>query len=258
MNRLPITTALLALSLAAAVPQVRAAGRGETIAKAYFNLKDPSTVRSSATMAITDKKGAIRSRSLEMYEKKNNDGTASFIEFNAPADVRGTRFLSLPAANGSDEQRIYLPALKKARLIASSGKKGKFVGSDFSFYDMEDRDFEDYTYEYLRDEKLAERSCNVIRMTTKDDAAPYSHAEAWVDVSDSFVYQLKLYDRKGGGHIKTLSVLETQTIDGCIIPVKVRMENVVDNTSTLLTLENVQVNKGIDDKTFSIQNLEAK
>ena len=258
MNKLITTVTIGTLSLAALLSSAIADERGETVARAYFGLKDPVTVRSSATMTLTDKKGATRNRSLEMYERKDSKGTASFIEFSAPADVKGTRFLNLPLDNGSSEQRIYLPALKKVRLIASSGKKGKFVGSEFSFYDMEDRDFDDYTYTFLREEKLGERTCNVVSMTQKDASAPYSHAEAWADVSDSFVYQLKLYDRAGGGHIKTLSVIETQIYDGCIIPVKARMTNVVDNTSTDLVLHNVEVNGKVDEKLFTLQNLEAK
>ena len=258
MNKLVTAITFGTLSLAAVLSSANADERGETIARSYFGLKDPSTVRSSATMTLTDKKGATRGRTLEMYERKDSKGTASFIEFSAPADVKGTRFLSVPLDNGSNEQRIYLPALKKVRLIASSGKKGRFVGSDFSFYDMEDRDFDDYTYTYLRDEKLGDRSCNVVKMTSKDESAPYSHAEAWADVADSFVYQLKLYDRATGGHIKTLSVLETGVYDGCIIPVKVRMTNVSDNTSTDLVLNNVEVNGKIDGKFFTMQHLEAK
>lgn len=258
MNKLITTVTLGTLSLTALLSSANADERGEAVARAYFGLKDPTTVRSSATMTLTDKKGATRNRSLEMYERKDSKGTASFIEFSAPSDVKGTRFLNLPLDNGSNEQRIYLPALKKVRLIASSGKKGKFVGSDFTFYDMEDRDFEDYTYTYLREEKLGDRTCNVVTMTQKDASAPYSHAEAWADTADSFVYQLKLYDRAGGGHIKTLSVLETKIYDGCIIPVKVRMTNVADNTSTDLMLSNVDVNGNVDVKLFTLQHLESK
>jgi outer membrane lipoprotein-sorting protein len=132
------------------------------------------------------------------------------------------------------------------------------VGSEFTYYDLQDRSYEDYTFTYLREEKLQNRSCDVIGMEAKDPAAPYARAEAWVDKSDHFVYQTKLYDKASGQHRKTLLIVETKTLDGCIIPTKVVMENNREGTKTLLALSEVQVNKPLDSGIFSIQNLEKK
>ena len=100
--------------------------------------------------------------------------------------------------------------------------------------------------------------CSVIKMVTNNTDAPYVHAEAWVDTTDWFVYQLKMYDRRGGAHCKTLHVLTTAVYDGCIIPVKVRMSGIKDGTSTELSLDDVKVNKDVDESVFSVRNLEAK
>jgi uncharacterized protein YxeA len=95
-----------------------AAGKGDEIARKYYNLKKTSDSYSIATMTLTDKGGTERNRTLKMYKKNDEQTTSSFIEFDSPADVKGTRFLSISNKNGKDEQRIYLPALKKVRLIA--------------------------------------------------------------------------------------------------------------------------------------------
>ncbi|MFW6244361.1 MAG: outer membrane lipoprotein-sorting protein [Fibrobacterota bacterium] len=235
-----------------------AGDRGTEIARKYFDLKSPRNSSSKATMLLTKKNGSEKTRSLLMYGKKDKTGTFSFIEFESPADVKGTKLLSIPKKDGGSEQRIYLPALRKARLIASSGKKGKFVGSDFYYYDMEDREFEDFTYKFLREEKLEDKECQIIQMTSRATDTPYSKAEAWVSKKDNFVYKMKLYDRKKGQHEKTMEVLEAETIDGCIIPTKVLMTSVQKGTRTMLTLEDLKVNKGVDDKVFSIRNLESR
>ncbi len=255
MNPYALCACTLALHLLYATAM--ADDKGETVARRFFALKDPKTSYSKATMVLVDNNGRKRTRTLEMYGKKDEQGTWSFIEFLTPATVKGTRFLTIPHAEGDDEQRLYLPALRKTRTIAASSKDGTFVGSDFFYYDMEDRAFEDYTYTYLREETLEERDCHVIKMETKDPGAPYAYAEAWVDKGDNFVYRTKMYDRRGG-HIKTLIVVETKTIDGCIIPTKVVMENHRDDHKTLLAMSDIRVNEGVDDNVFTVRNLERK
>lgn len=255
MNRYLPCACILALQLLHATAM--ADDKGEAVARDFFALKDPKTSYSKATMVLVDKNGRKRTRTLEMYGKQDTQGTWSFIEFLSPADIKGTRFLTVPHVDGDDEQRLYLPALRKTRTIAASSKDGKFVGSDFFYYDMEDRAFEDYTYTYLREEKLKDRDCHVVKMETKDPDAPYAHAEAWVDKGDHFVYQTKMYDRRGD-HSKTLIVVETTTIDGCIIPTKVVMENHRDNHKTLLAMSDMKVNEGVDDNVFTVQYLERK
>lgn len=256
MQKSIISSVSLSVLLTAAT--LFSADKGEEIAKKYYDLKDPQTTNSNAVMVITDKNGSEKSRALQMSGKKDAIGTWSFIEFNTPADVKGTKLLTVPKKGEGNEQRVYLPALKKARLIASSGKGGKFVGSDFFYYDLENHEFEDYTYKFLMDDKLGERECSVVEMKPKSADSPYSKSEAWVSKDNSFVYQMKLYDKKSSNHIKTMSVQETNTIDGCIIPVKILMINHKDNCKTQLTLSDLKVNKDVDEKVFSIQNLETR
>ena len=95
-------------------------------------------------------------------------------------------------------------------------------------------------------------------MSPKSTDTPYLMSEAWISKEDNFVYQMKLYDRKTSEHIKTMNVLETSITDGCIIPVRILMTNHKDNSKTELSLSDLKVNSGVDDKVFSIQNLETR
>jgi outer membrane lipoprotein-sorting protein len=252
------TISSLSLALLFSASSVFSDEKGDAVAKKYFELKEPQTTSSSAEMIISDKAGSKKSRILKMSGKKDANGTWTFIEFDSPADVKGTRLLNISRNGAESEQRIYLPALKKSRLIASSGKGGKFVGSDFFYYDLDSRKFEDYTYSFLKDDVLEERSCSVIEMKPKDSNSPYAKSEAWVSNEDHFVYQMKLYDKKTDTHIKTMSVVKTLTIDGCIIPTELRMVNYKDNSETQLIVSDLKVNQGVDEKVFSIQYLETR
>ena len=131
-----------------------------------------------------------------MYTKQGSQGRNSFIEFVEPADVKGTKFLTIAHKNADDEQRLYLPALGKVRKISSSKKDGKFMGSDLFYYDMEDRDYEEFTYNYVGEEVFRGMNCYVVESFPKDSSAPYSKMVMWVNKENYFVYKRECYDSR--------------------------------------------------------------
>lgn len=230
--------------------------KGEEIARKFYNLPESKDSYSSAMMILIDAKGDKKMRKIDMYSKDTPDGRLSFIEFLDPADVKGTKFLTIPHKKGDDEQRLYLPALKKTRRISSSGKDGKFMGSDLTYYDMESRDFEDYNYKYLRDEEFNGMDCYVIEARDKDNDAPYEKAEMWVNKADNFVYKTVAYDSKTKKALKTITILKVQKTDGIITPLQTAVVMHDDGHKTLLAISNVKLNTGLSDSIFSIKNLE--
>ena len=71
----------------------------------------------------------IRGKTLEVKV----DGDKSLTIFDTPRDVKGTAFLSFTHSLKSDEQWLYLPALKRVKRISSSNKSGPFMGSEFDY-----------------------------------------------------------------------------------------------------------------------------
>ncbi|MBR6199463.1 MAG: outer membrane lipoprotein-sorting protein [Spirochaetales bacterium] len=230
--------------------------KGEAIFDLTDNLKSADDNYSEAEMILIDKKGNRKVRKVVMYSKDTPKGSNSFVEFLEPADVKGTKFLTIGNKKGSDEQRLYLPALKKTRLISASGKGGKFMGSDLSYYDMEERNREDYTHDWIKEETYNKMDCDVIRVKTEQEDCPYSYVDMWVNKADHFIYKLECHDKKGDALWKTIVMAEVKTIDGVIIPTKTVVDNQKDGTKTLLSMNNVRLNSGIKDEIFTVQNLE--
>lgn len=252
MKRIIFTALMFLLSISLFADE-----KGDEIVRKNKDLKKASDSYSEADMVLIDKKGGQKKRKVIMFSKKSKEGTNSFTEFLEPADVKGTKFLTI-ARKGDDEQRLYLPALKKTRLISSTSKDGKFMGSDLSYYDMEDRDFEDFDYKYLKDEKFGDIDCFVIEATPtpKDKTSPYSRSIMWISKSDYFTYKLETYDKKDDNLYKTIVMVEVKTIDGVLFPTKTVVENNKEGTKTLLSMSNMKINSGIKDAVFSVQNLE--
>lgn len=238
--------------------------KGESIAKRYFDKSGATDTYGTATMTIIDSSKNSKVRVLEMYGRKateRGDVLDSFIRFLEPADIRNTKFLTLGNAKGDDDQRLYLPATKSIRKIASSGNDGKFMGSDVFYYDLGSKRLEDFTFTYkeenaeIANKAFAGRKFYVLEQVAKDKNAPYGKAVVWIDMADDFLYKTDAYD-KSGKLWKTMYILKVKTVDGIIVPTDTLVVNYKDNSKTRLELKDVVINKGVPDSVFTIQNLE--
>ncbi len=229
--------------------------KGESIMKKYYSLPKSNDTYAVAKMILITKTGAKKIREIKYYTLETAAGTNTFIEFLSPADVRGTKFLTIGKKTGNDDQRLYMPALKKIRKISSSGKDGKFMGSDIYFYDMEDREYDDSRYRYIKDEVYNGKDSWVIESIDKDPEAPYSKSILWVSKADNFVYKTMAYDKKGK-LLKTIVMVEVKKIKGIMVTLKMAVDNHKDNHKTLLSMTNIKVNSGVDKSLFTIQNLQ--
>jgi hypothetical protein len=253
-----IAFALAALAAASAFADTRA----EEIARAWFAVEKPRDTRAVASMVIVDKGGARKTRKLEMSSRQTAAGRDSFVRFLEPADVAGTKLLTLAVKEGGSDQRLYLPALKKARRIASSAKDGEFVNSDLSFYDMEDREFGDFAYSFLSegaaapDEALAGLRLCAIEMTPKDPLAPYSRIIGRIDMDSHLLRKSECYDRKDGSLLKTILFARVESIKGIWVTTETLVANVRKRSSTQLKVAELRINEGLDDEVFSVKNLE--
>jgi len=236
--------------------------KGDEIAKAYFGLSKAADTKANATMTLIDKSGAKKVRQLEINYLETSEGKNAYLVFSAPADVAGTKFLTIAHKDADSEQRLYLPALKKTRKIASSGNEGAFVNSDFSFYDLEDLRLADNTYTFLAgdvtidDKAFAGMKFDKIEMKSIKADCPYSKAIAYVNQADHFVYKLECYDKKDGALLKTILFVKVENFKGHLIPTQTLVSNNKAGTKTLLAMANVQVDFGISRELFSEQNLE--
>ena len=249
----------LCLALAASA---FADARGDAIARAYFGLPKADDTVAKATMTIIDKTGGRKVRKLEIDYRETPQGKDAYLVFSAPADVAGTKFLTLAHKGTESEQRLYLPALKKTRKISSSGKDGAFVNSVFSFYDLEERNFDDNSYSFIAsdvgidDKAFAGMKFDKIEMKPKDQGSPYSRTVAYVNQDDHFVYKLECYDKKDDALFKTFLFVKVLKVKGFPIPVQTLVNNDKNGTKTLLELSDVQVNIGASAELFTEKNLE--
>ena len=134
----------------------------------------------------------IRNRLLEV----KGDGDKTLIVFDEPRDVKGTAFLSYTHSKVPDEQWLYLPALKRVKRISSNNKSGPFMGSEFSYEDINSQEIDKYTYKYLRDEKVEGRDNFVNENNPTYKYSGYTRMQVWIDKEYYQPTQIEFYDRK--------------------------------------------------------------
>lgn len=247
---------LLLVSAAFAAPNA-----DEIMAKSYGMQKADDMI-ATMTMTLKQSSGATKARKLRTHMMKTAVGTDSLVEFITPADVAGTKFLTIGNKTEGDSQRLYLPALGKIRKIASSGKAGKFMGSELSYYDMEEHSLSEFKFSYVktnivqavRNGKETSIPCHVISSIPQKPEAPYSKMIIWVAADDFFVYRSEMYD-KSGALEKTIAIQEVMNTNGVLVAVRTSVQSVSGN-ATELQMEKIQLNAGISPDIFSIKNLE--
>jgi outer membrane lipoprotein-sorting protein len=212
----------------------------------------PKNSVSDLTMVLINKRGNERVRKLRTKRKDYGNGEAKSVAyFLAPADVKGTAFLVWQHADQPNDVFIYLPAMKKIRRIASEQKQQSFMGSDFSYADMENDDVDDAEHRILSEEDLDGRPCWVIESIPKPDSdSEYGKLTSWVGKVEFIPYKVAFDDKKGRPY-KIMNVLRTGPVGEDILPLHFSMENVQKNHKTELSLEKIEIDQEISDKEFT-------
>lgn len=193
----------------------------------------------------------MRSRVLEKIE----DGDKSIFVFDNPVDVKGTALLTFSHKVDSDDQWLYLPALKRVKRIASSNKSGPFMGSEFAYEDMSAQEVEKYTYRYLRDEQLDGHLTFVVERFPVDKRSGYTRQVTWIDQDEYRAWKIDYYDRKNS-LLKTLTFADYhQYMDKHWRPHVMEMVNHQTGKSTVLNWKDFQFKNGYKDRDFNRNSL---
>ena len=193
----------------------------------------------------------LRTKTLEV----RGDGDKSISIFDRPADVKGTAMLTYTHKKDSDDQWLYLPALKRVKRISSNNKSGPFMGSEFAYEDLSSQEVEKYTYKWLRDEEYKGIKCFVIERYPVDPNSGYTKEVVWLDQAEYRTLKVEFYDRKNA-LLKTLTLDKYEQYLGKFWRAgEMDMVNHQTGKSTQLVFSNYQFKTGLHDDDFNKNSL---
>lgn len=252
---LPLFTAVLALS-----PALARAQSGLEIMQKQRELHRVKDEEETQLMKLLNKAGAVKERRVVRYTLSGpQDLSKILIRFLAPRDVENTGLLTWEAKDGNDDQWLYLPATKKAKRVASSGKKNRFMGTDFAFEDLRPESLAVHKYALLGSETVDGQECYVIEAVpaTERQAADsgYSKRKLWIRKDNYYTVKREYYDKKGAlekveTHRKLLNVKGTIWRAN-----EVEMHDVQAGTRTVVLVENRALDKGLKEGFFTEDEL---
>jgi hypothetical protein len=154
-------------------------------------------------MTVIGESGQTREREITMATKLYDGGKTEkrIYRFLSPADVQGTGILVFDYETKPDDVWIYLPALRKTRRIVSTQRSQSFMGSEFSYGDLNIPALDDFTYTLVKEEPAGGEPCWVIDLVPKNkeiaEAEGYSKKTYWVSQAKLAVVRGLYYDKDG-------------------------------------------------------------
>jgi outer membrane lipoprotein-sorting protein len=247
--------ALAIIATAMAYQPANAQLTGQQIMEKVYNNPSGEDTQGSLTMTLTNNRGEQRVRTLKQFIKDDGKMEKKIMFFVTPADVKNTSFMNWSYTDGrSDDQWIYLPALKRTKRISSDGKSDYFMGSDFTYDDLGDRHPNQDNHKLLREERVNGKDCYVVESTPKEDDYMYSKTITWVMKDNYLGLKREFYDDRGR-LLKVLTIKKFEKVDGFWTILETEMHNVQKDHRTNMKFNDVQKNKGISNSKFTERSM---
>jgi outer membrane lipoprotein-sorting protein len=248
LSKVVIATVIIALCAAAPL----AAITGKEVAENVINREQGDTSHSLIHMDLVDAQGNVKNRIIEEWSTEGeNDQNRLVIVFHRPASVQGTRFLVVENEDRDDDQWIYLPALDRVRRIAASENDQSFMGTDFTYGDLQTREVDEDTHTLLREERFGGRDCYVVESVPKNpDDSQYSKRIQWVAKDIWMPLKAEFYDKRGD-LLKVSTMERIDQVQGYWTPMETVMENVQTGHKTRLEVQKIRYNENLDPDLFT-------
>jgi outer membrane lipoprotein-sorting protein len=217
---------------------------------------------SNTIMILIDKKDRKRVREIQLFSKEYSDVDKSVSFFKAPADVRGTSYMSFnwENSNKEDDSWLYLPALQKVNRIASSDRSGSFMGSDFTYTDIDGFEFSDYTYEMKKESDIVDgKDCWVIELNPRSkeviNKTGYLKSVQWIRKDIYFAVKGRILVKKGK-KVKLFLAKDLNKINGIWTAKTLQMittKNKKIQHKSIFQLKDIKYNVPVEDSLFATE-----
>lgn len=179
------------------------------------------------------------------------------IRYTHPFDLRYSGYLVINNADRGDDQFVYLASRRRVRRVNLRGEP--VLGSDFSFEDVVPREIEDADYVRLPDELHDGRPCHVLELVPRAASdSEYAKLKSWIDRERWVVLRTQYWDRDGVQVKELVSPsAEVRFFEPVWMPMRSEMKNLVSDSWSRFTIEEMEPNPALDDGAFDPRRLES-
>ncbi len=237
------------------------------VAERWDKREDGDTAIEEVTMTLIDSRNRERVRQLKTFRKDDGEDSKSIIFFVHPPDVQDISYLNYDwdDSEKDDDTWLYMPSLKKVRRVASSDQSDSFVGSDFSYADVNGLEVEDWEFSFANESEIVDGADTWVivglpkkkieKQVVKETG--YLKVKFWIR-KDNFLDVKAKYWVKEGKKIKYFTASEIQEVDGVWTALKREMITTKGERtehSTIIQLNSVDYNQPIDDEMLTSRRM---
>ncbi len=192
-------------------------------------------------LTATSKSGKEKVRELVMKTRSAGDTVQVRGDVTAPEGMAGTRFALTAVEGETPQMMVFLPAVGTLMHMSGDKRRGSFLGTDFSFEDLEPMDLE--TAEHTMVDETADAW--VIDTVAQDKDSAYGRVRTTLGKADLLPRAVQYFDHKGR-HVKELKVLQVSDQGGRPMISRVVMRDLLKGSKTLMEVLDIQLDLADD------------
>ena len=227
------------------------------------------------TMEVIAAERSGRVLTVDLFDKKvAGDEQRTMAFFSSPASAKGTAFLAITHPDRPADQWLYLPEFRRARRIGGAARTSGFVGTDFTYHDLDllaemPHWTEADAASSLRGEETVDGvPCHVIELAPRRADIGYERIMVWLGRDDLVVRRVEFYEQApsagwlglgGGGSaqpLRRITQSEVRRVGSIPVPFRAEVQTPAAGTRTVVTFAAVAFDQGLPDDLFTQPALE--
>jgi hypothetical protein len=263
-SRLGVVNQILAWSIlsffitAFMTTQVFGADDPRAIVEGVYTQDTSRDATMRAVFDIFDKDGHKTTKKFMLFRLGSPGDSKTRVLFTDPAEIRGVELLSYNHKGDTDRQWLYIPATRRTRSVTPRERSEKFAGTDFTYEDVEERVLDDFNYRLLSDSEMIDghKTYKVEARPVDATQSQYSYIYYWVAQDVPVILHAEMYDQNGK-LVRELHASGLKKASGISGARHVEMRSVQEKTRTVLTIDQIDFNRHLDEKLFTPEGLES-
>ncbi len=153
-------------------------------------------------VALINAKGHQTNMAFTSSTKRQKNGLLqNLIYLTAPGNVKGTALVTWLDETGQSKQWLYLPSQIMTRQVAGQSRTSAFMGTDFTFEDLQPIIMDDFTFTVTGSEAVDGQDCWLLEVVPANDQAKrdsgYSKRVLFVRKDIEYVVRVQFFDPRG-------------------------------------------------------------
>lgn len=209
-----------------------------------------------ADFELFDKQGKNSKREFTLMRLQSSGDSKTLVAFTTPAEIRGVVLLSINEKGKPATQYMYTPATQRVRNVMQQERSARFIGTDFTFEDIDERVLDDFYYKLIGNGELIDghKTYKIEADPVSADRSQYKYIYYWVAQDAPVILFAELYDANGS-KVRVMHATTLKRENGIWGARHTEMRTLAEGTRTVLTINSVKFNTRTEEKLFTPEGM---